>query len=135
MHPNRVYFSTEASQQLNMLKQRTGLDANLSCRLGFCLSLEEGSVPSAEEFGGKAEREISWSTLFGQWDLLFIALLKQRLFQDGLDPEGDFEEQLLHHLNRGIFLLSKRVRHLEDIGALLNSAAAPSDTTPDELIA
>jgi DNA sulfur modification protein DndE len=102
-----------------MLAQRTGLRPNLSCRLGFCLSLEEFGVPSADEFGGKGDREFNWSTLFGQWDLFFVALLKQRLIQDGLDPEADLDQQLQLHLNRGVFLLFKRMRQLEDLGPLL----------------
>jgi|SRR5579862_1301460 len=122
MRLSKVYVSTETSQRLSMLSQRTGLKPNLSCRLGFCLSLEEAGVPTVEEFGGKSEREFNWSTLFGQWDMLFMALLKQRLFQDGLDPEAELEEQLILHLNRGVFLLFKRVRQLQDIGPLLDRA-------------
>jgi DNA sulfur modification protein DndE len=105
-----------------MLSQRTGLKPNLTCRLGFCLSLEEAGLPTTEEFGGRGAREFNWSTLFGQWDTLFVALLKQRLHQDGLDPESDLEEQLTLHLNRGVFLLFKRMRELEDLGSLLDRA-------------
>lgn len=119
MRLNKVYVSTEAGQQLSMLKQRTGLTPNLSCRLGFCLSLEEYGMPSVEEFGGKGEREFNWSTLFGQRDLLYMALLKERLIQDGLNPDTNWENQLCLHLNRGVYLLFKRVRQLEDIGTLL----------------
>lgn len=134
MRPNRVYVSTETSQRLSMLAQRTGLKPNLSCRLGFCLSVEEFGVPTAEEFGGKSDREFNWSTLFGQWDTLFVSLLKQRLFRDGLDPEADFEDQLVLHLNRGVFLLFKRMRQLEDLGPLLERAGAGQAAEEEELI-
>lgn len=124
MRLSKVYVSTDSSQRLSMLSQRTGLKPNLSCRLGFCLSLEEAGIPTAAEFGGKSDREFNWSTLFGQWDIFFVALLKQRLFEDDLDPEADLEEQLVLHLNRGIFLLFKRVRQLPDLGPLLDQASA-----------
>lgn len=121
MRLNKVYVSTEASQQLNMLKQRTSLTPNIACRMGFILSLEEYGIPSAEEFGGKSEREFNWSTLFGQHDQLYMAYLKERLLQDEIDIEQEaiLEEQLYLHLNRGVFLLFKRVRQIEDIGMLL----------------
>lgn len=122
MRLNKVYVSTESSQRLNALLQRTGLKPNLSCRLGFCLSIEEMGIPTAQEFGGKGDREFNWSTLFGQWDTLFVALLKQRLVCDSLDPDADFEEYLQLHLNRGIFLFFKRARQLEDLGPLLDYA-------------
>lgn len=126
MRFNKVYVSTESSQRLNNLVQRTGLKPNLSCRLGFCLSLEEMGVPTAQEFGGKGDREFNWSTLFGQWDTLFVALLKQRIVRDGLDPEKDLEEQLQLHLNRGVFILFKRMRQLEDLGPLLEHVGVMS---------
>ena len=124
MHLNKVYVSASASQQLNMLAQRTSLRPNLSCRLGLCLSLEEFGPPTEEEFGGHGEREFNWSTLFGAWDTLYVAMVKQRLAGDGMDPELDFEEQLQRHLNRGVFLLYKRIKRLEDLGALLERAGS-----------
>ena len=124
MRLNKVYVSTESSQRLNVLVQRTGLKPNLSCRLGFCLSLEEPGVPTPQEFGGVGDREFNWSTLFGQWDTLFVAMLKQRLAMDGLDPQERLEHQLQLHLNRGVFLLFKRVRQIEDLGPLLKDTCA-----------
>ena len=132
MRLNKVYVSTEASQQLNMLKQRTGLKPNIASRLGFCLSLEEYGVPSSDEFGGKSEREFNWSTLFGQYDSLYMAYLRERLVQDGMDPDSDLEEQLYLHLNRGIFLLFKRVRQLEDLGPLLEHASSSTEVDEEE---
>jgi DNA sulfur modification protein DndE len=132
MHPNKVYVSTAASQQLNMLAQRTSLRPNISCRLGICLSLEEYGPPTAEEFGGRSEREFNWSTLFGQLDMLYVAMVKQRLAEDGMDPELDFEEQLHRHLNRGVFLLFKRLKRLEDLEALLERAGTSTASTLEE---
>jgi DNA sulfur modification protein DndE len=132
MRLNKVYVSTEASQQLNMLRQRTGLKPNVACRLGFCLSLEEYGIPSLEEFGGKSEREFNWSTLFGQRDLLYMAYLRQRLEQDDLDLDTHLEQQLYLHLNRGVFLLFKRVRQIEDIGSLLEQKSSSVESNEEE---
>lgn len=143
MRLNKVYVSADSSQRLSMLAQRTGLKPNLACRLGFCLSLDEFGSATFEEFGGQAdrpkdaggkgEREFNWSTLFGQWDLLFVALLKQRVLHDGLDPEADLEKQLELHLNRGIFLLFKRMRELGDLGLLLERSGGPSSAMDEEV--
>ena len=45
---NRIYVGEEVDQRLRLLKTRTGLTPNLLCRLGFCLSLTEPTVPDPE---------------------------------------------------------------------------------------
>src|SRR5579864_6548160 len=102
---NRVYVSEEVDLRLRNLKARTGLTPNLLCRLGFCLSLSEPGIPDAQLYADSQVREFNRYTLTGQWDSLFFALLRQRLFKDGLDPEKDIEAQFKAHLSRGVLLL------------------------------
>ena len=85
--------------------------------MGFCLSLEEPKVPNPDEFA-EEEREFNRYTLLGEYDALFMALLRQRMFQDGLEPE-EVEGQFRAHLNRGISLLQQRVRNVSDLAALV----------------
>ena len=73
----RVKLSREADNRLRMLKARTGLDNNIICRLGFCLSLEEPGEPRSDS-SDPSLREINRYTLLGEYDPLFVALLNAR---------------------------------------------------------
>lgn len=118
---NRVYVGEEVDLRLRNLKARTGLAPNLLCRLGFCLSLAEPGIPDPQLYTGQA-REFNRYTLTGQWDLLFFSLLRERLLQDGLDPEAHLEEQFKAHLSRGVLLLYQRLKNLEDLADLVTEA-------------
>lgn len=115
----RIPFTVEADNQLRMLKARTGITPNILCRLGFCLSLEEQGVPDDIENGTKFGREINRYTLLGKYDKLFVALLVTRLLQDNIS-RTDIDKMFLSHINRGIKLLSARVKHVANICLLAN---------------
>lgn len=112
-----VNFSPEATARLNRLKNKTKVTPNLLCRVGFCMSLEEAGVPQSEQYP-TGVRIINRPTLTGRYDSLFVALLRQRLFEDGLEWEHA-PEQFHAHMNRGVMLLNARVSSMEDLlGAL-----------------
>ncbi len=118
MKLTRLRVSEEASQRLSQLKGRTGLTPNILCRIGFCLSLNDPSVPNPADYGRESDREIDRHTLTGPWDSLFVALLRERCHCDGLGEEH-LEAQFKAHINRGVLLLYKRVRDLNDLALLL----------------
>lgn len=119
---NRIHIGKENDQRLRNLKARTGLTPNLLCRLGFCLSLAEPGIPDAQLFADGNAREFNRYTLTGQWDSLFFALLRERLNQDGLDLEADLEAQFKAHLNRGVMLLSQRLKNVVDLASIIDEA-------------
>src|ERR1035441_1776860 len=120
MRFTKIRLTKDASNRLRFLAGRTGLTPNLLCRMGFCLSLEEIKIPNPSEFA-EEEREFNRYTLLGEYEALYIALLRQRLHQDGLGTE-DLEGYFRAHLNRGITLLQQRVRNIADIANLVSSA-------------
>jgi len=124
MRFTKIRLTKDASNRLRFLAGRTGLTPNLLCRMGFCLSLEEAKVPNPSEFA-EEEREFNRYTLLGEYDALYIALLRQRLHQDGLETE-DLEGYFRAHLNRGIALLQQRVRSVADIASLVPSNRSTS---------
>ena len=87
MKLNRLRVGEEASNRLSILKGRTGLTPNILCRIGFCLSLNDPSVPDPADYAPESDREIDRHTLTGQWDSLFVALLRERCKQDGIGEE------------------------------------------------
>ena len=104
----RVRFSTEANNRLRMLKARSGLDNNIICRLGLCLSLEEPGEPRSDS-SGQSQREINRYTLLGEYDPLFVALLNARHPSVGEDDDA-LGRLFLEHLHRGIALLANRLK-------------------------
>jgi len=119
---NRIYVSDEVDQRLRLLKTRTGLTPNLLCRLGFCLSLTEHIIPDPQLYAEGQAREFNRYTLTGQWDTFFFALLRERLVQDGLNPETDLEAYFKAHLSRGVMMLYQRLKNLEDLADLVVEA-------------
>lgn len=117
---NRVKISKIATVRLSILKGRTGLTPNILCRIGFCLSLSEPSIPNPDDYDENGQ-EFNRYTLTGEWDKLFIALLKERLISDGLDLKKDLIPQFKAHLNRGAILLFDKVKDLTDLYELLPS--------------
>ena len=116
---SRVYVGKDVDLRLRNLKARTGLTPNLLCRLGFCLSLAEPGIPDLELYSDGQGREFNRYTLTGQWDVFFFALLRERLFHDGLNAEEDLEAQFKAHLSRGVILLYQRLKSLADLTDLV----------------
>lgn len=113
----RLRFSVEADTWLKVLKTRTGLTPNLLCRAAFCLSLAEPGLPSDVAGEPESQREINRFTLLGEYDVLFEALLRQRMAADGV-ADTEIDDQFRQHMHRGIALLSSRTRSLSDLMAL-----------------
>ena len=127
MKLNRLRVSEEASLRLSHLKARTGLTPNILCRIGFCLSLNDPAPPNPAAYLPDSDREIDRHTLTGQWDSLFVAMIKERCKKDGFS-EDEVPQQFKAHIDRGVLLLFKRVKSLNDLVLLM-----PRDTLLDEL--
>jgi len=124
MRVNKIRLSKDASERLKHLKARTGLTPNILSRFGFCLSLPDPAIPNPEQFA-EDDREFNRYTLLGEWDELFVALLKQRLAQDRM-PQAQLEDQFRAHINRGILSLYGLAKGLTDLARLCEKAA-PAD--------
>lgn len=117
---NKIHVSERATKCFPSLKGKTTLTPNILCRMALCLSISDPAMPDSKLDDEKG-MEFSRYTLLGEWDAFFIALLRERLIHDGLDPEKDLMPQFKAHLNRGIVMLFSRVKGLEDIYDLIPS--------------
>ena len=122
MKLTKLRLTKDASNRLRFLAGKTGLTPNLLCRIGFCLSLGEPAVPNPDEFTDE-DREFNRYTLLGEYDPLFIAMLRQRANDDGLDSER-LADYFRAHMNRGVTLLQQRVKGLSDITTLVSKASS-----------
>jgi len=131
MKLTRLRVCQEVDQRLGQLKARTGLTPNLLCRIGFCLSLNDPTAPDPALYPPDSDRELNRYTLTGEWDMFFVALLRERCAYDGLDLETELEEQFRAHINRGVLQLYHRVKHLGDLDRLVqeHGTVAPAPVT------
>ena len=120
----RVRFCKEADSWLRTLKSRTGITPNLLCRLGYCLSLEEMTLPDLAKYPEDSAREINRYTLLGEYDAAYEALLKQRLSDAGHEELTTelLDDQFRAHMNRGVMLLAARMRGLGALDELSSEA-------------
>ena len=64
-------------------------------------------------------QEFNRYTLTGQYDALFMALLKERMIKEKLDYAQDLLKFFRAHIENGIILLYNRVKNLSDFIDLL----------------
>ena len=118
MIPPRIRLSVDATNRLRNLKARTGMDHNVYCRIGLCHSLGDPRRVNVAEFDERGQ-EIARTTLLGEWEAAYLALLRERCIADGLDPSSELGAQLRAHINRGVVALSGRMKDLGDLATLL----------------
>lgn len=111
----RLYVGEQASSKLRGLQQRAQITPNLLCRIGLCLSLEDESPINAAMYADGNAREFQMSTLLGPQQELYLALLRERLLDDGLLESADLNEYLRAHISRGVIQLSNQVGKVEDL--------------------
>ena len=119
MKLTKLRLTKDASNRLRFLAGKTGLTPNLLCRIGFCLSLGEPTVPNPEEYSDE-DREFNRYTLLGEYDPLFIALLKERCREDGAATDR-LPDYFRAHMNRGVVLLQQRAKGIADLAQLVPS--------------
>lgn len=86
------------------LKRHTGIkNWNVLCRWAFCLSLADPNPTSVDPAGTWSNIEMTWKVFSGVYSDVYRALLRQRVFEDGLQlSEDSLEREFNRHLHRGI---------------------------------
>lgn len=122
----QVYLGGEALKWLYVMKGRLHIGEGPIVRLAICLSLGESSAPDPSLLDQEGGKLFSVASLAGPPTIsqLLFAFLRQRMFDDGLDPldEAELERQFRAHLARGLLTLGVRVKHLADVGRLVQDA-------------
>jgi DNA sulfur modification protein DndE len=131
---NRVQIGTDATNRLRMAKGNTGLTPNYLCRIGLCYSLNESRPPNPDQYNSDGQT-FNRYTLLGEHDALYMALLKERLIQEGKDPEEDLYDEFVAHLNRGVIRVHGNINDLSDFQTLIPNSlkedgGVEADTEP-----
>ncbi len=115
---SKIKLSSKSQNLLGRLKSRTGFTPNLLARFALCLSIKEKSSPNPKEYD-KDGSEIEPSILFGEYEPLYLGLMRNRLEKDGKNVEDDLNEMTRCHINRGVIALTPRIQSLEDFYELI----------------
>ena len=113
----RIKLSAKSQNLLGRIKARTGLTPNILARFALCLSINEQSKPIITEYD-KDGSELEPSILFGEFEPLYLGLMKNRLRKDGV-TESELNEMTRCHINRGVIALSPRIQNLGDFYKLI----------------
>ena len=134
MKMTRLRVCQEVDARLSQLQAKVRLNPNLLCRIGFCLSLNDPTVPDPAAYPPDGAREINRYTLTGEWDDYFVALLRERCAYDKLDLEADLEDQFRAHINRGVLMLNLRVKNQADLGRLVQETMPAKPNGHEEMV-
>jgi DNA sulfur modification protein DndE len=120
MSIKQVRLSSQGKDQLIRLKSKTGISQwNILCRWAFCTSLREETVPTPVEIPADSNVEMTWHVFGGEFQEIYLALLKERCILDGVDIDDDqaVNRQFRLHLHRGLGYLAtpSRIRCVADI--------------------
>ena len=115
MQFTRIRLSAKSQNLLGRLKARTGITPNLLARFALCMSIKERSVPNPDEYD-KDGSEIETSLLFGDYEPIYLGLMRNRMQKDG---SADLNEMTCCHINRGVIALAPRIQSLEDFYELI----------------
>jgi DNA sulfur modification protein DndE len=126
MSIKQVRLSNQAKEQLIRLKTRTGIQQwNILCRWALCLSLREKTPPTPIDIPADSNVEMTWQVFGGEHNDLYLALLKQRCRNDGLDVGTEtLNRQLRLHLHRGIGYMAAHgfIKRIDDLVRLTKKA-------------
>ena len=124
MSLEHIHLSQKAKGQLVKLKKITGIkNWNILCRWAFCISLAESSVPPPAKIPIDSNVEMTWKVFGGQYEDIYLALLKERCKRDALTlEEQTLSTQFRLHLHRGIGYLAAD-KNIKDISSLLHNSA------------
>lgn len=95
-----------------------GLNWNILCRIGFCISMNDQVEPDPLDYKADGDVNIDRQTLIGNEDELYVALLKQRCIMAGISEDRHFD-YFKAHMNRGAILLSKRIGSIKELAQLI----------------
>lgn len=120
MEFKRIRLSQESTNKLRTFKARTGLTPNISCRLALALSINEKNKLSLELYSDDTGQEINRYTFLGDQELMLLSLYTQWCYENNI-ARKNYYEYLIAHINRGVEMLTNRVKGLDGLLELLKN--------------
>ena len=80
------------------------------------LSLKEKSLPPHEDILTNSNIEMTWKVFGGEFSDIYMAMLKQRIYQDHSKVnEDEIHYHFKLHLHRGISYLTSKSKSINDL--------------------
>ena len=121
MEFKRIRLSEESTGKLKKFKGKTGLTPNIACRLALSLSVNKENIPSLELYSDDTGQEINRYVFLGDQELMLLSIYTQWCIENKIQKE-DHYKYLLAHINRGVEMLTNRVKGFDSIIDLLNES-------------
>ncbi|HND31878.1 MAG TPA: DNA sulfur modification protein DndE [Myxococcota bacterium] len=134
-----VKISVAGREQLIRLKRYTKIEHwNVLCRWALCRSLAEEHAPRSTAIREWSNVEMTWPVFAGPYGDIFLALLRQRCVEYGLEVSDEVvAEQFRLHLHRGLATLAASgvdINSIQDLVRLaLHSENPQNRHAPDFL--
>lgn len=110
---NKLHTSKRTKEIFNSLGQSLGLQPFILSKLAIALSIREGELLAKDYTTDNDGLELSRQTIFGDYDLLFKALIINDQGK-ALREEQYFPKLVKAHLDRGAKLLEAEKRYSKD---------------------
>lgn len=110
----RIRISEKATYKCRNFKAKTGLTPNIACRLALAISISEPNKPPIDLFSDDSGQEINRYTFLGDLELPLLSFFVLWC-EDNQIQEDQYFSYLMAHINRGIELLTNRVKGVEDL--------------------
>jgi len=120
MEFKKIRLSQESTNKLRQFKMRTGLTPNISCRLALSLSINDTNELSVELYSDDTGQEINRYTFLGDQEQILLCLFTQWCHENNVKKKN-YYEYLHAHINRGVEMLSNRVKGLDGLLELLKN--------------
>jgi DNA sulfur modification protein DndE len=103
-----VRINEDGKIRLSTLTRETGIvHRNILCRWALCVSLADPSAPQKMDDKGETAHIIEWNIFGGEFEEIYLGILKMRCKADGLEINDEtLAEQLWCHIHRGLDRLS-----------------------------
>ena len=112
-----IRLSEKAKAQLITIKKNTKIENwNVLCRWALMLSLKEKSLPPHEDILTNSNIEMTWKVFGGEFSDIYMAMLKQRIYQDyNKVNEDEIYYHFKLHLHRGISYLTNKSKSINGL--------------------
>lgn len=115
----RIRLSEKATMKCRTFKTRTGLTPNIACRLALAVSMAEKNIPSIHLYSDISGQEINRYTFLGEHEVSLLSLFTVWCNDHDIEKNQYFS-YLTAHINRGVELLTNRVKGLQDLINLID---------------
>ncbi|CAI9832608.1 DNA sulfur modification protein DndE [Nitrosopumilaceae archaeon] len=117
-----IRVSTRTTRLFGAMRASTGMTSDVLARFSLCLSLGQRGTPNPDEYNEDGST-LAPSEMFGGDEQIYMALVLDRLREDGLDPKDHLGRMTRAHINRGAIGLRQRVGRASDFERLAREAA------------